>query len=205
MRTERTALLALSLGAVLLSVTWLMHSSENGTLEDGPDRLARLGGAIGPVSSHATRGRTTEVAGKTLDISALKQALQRKPGHSPILIRLAVLAASQGRSQEAVTYLKQAVSQEPANLDARLELGRILFDSGDVQGAIRQTRDILEKQPEHPAALYNLGAIYGNLGDLPTAEKYWRAVLAVSPESESASLARRSLAEVAQVPSGGGP
>ncbi|RPI28941.1 MAG: tetratricopeptide repeat protein [Acidobacteria bacterium] len=130
------------------------------------------------------------------EAKVLTQALKKKPDHVPVLLRLANLAASEGRRDEALTHLRKALKLEPDNLEVRLELGRVLFQAGDVAGAIEQTTEVLKREPEHPEALYNLGAIYGNLGNHALATKFWEKLLASSPASESGKLARTMLAQL---------
>jgi tetratricopeptide (TPR) repeat protein len=123
----------------------------------------------------------------------LAEELKRKPGHVPVLFRLAQLSEESGHPQDAARYLREAVQQEPDNADARLELGKVLFETGDVGGALEQTRKILDKQPDQADALYNLGALYANLGNADLARQYWQRLVQSSPDSESGKKAKESL------------
>ena len=124
----------------------------------------------------------------------LSADLKKKPGHVPILLRLAKIASDSGRPKEAIQRLKEVVQQEPKNVEARLDLGKLLFESGDVRAAIEQNEMITKVKPDDPDALYNLGAIYGNIGNAQRAEQYWDRLLAANPESESGRRASRMLA-----------
>jgi tetratricopeptide (TPR) repeat protein len=123
----------------------------------------------------------------------LAEELKRKPGHVPVLFRLAQLAEQAGHPKEAVGYLREILKQEPHNQDAMIELGRVLFDTGDVAGAIEQTKKVLDKQPGQPDALYNLGAVYANLGNAELARQYWQKLIQSSPQSESGQRAKESM------------
>ena len=123
----------------------------------------------------------------------LAEELKRKPGHVPVLFRLAQLSEESGHPQDAARYLREAVKQEPDNADALLELGKVLFETGDVAGALEQTKKILDKQPNQADALYNLGALYANLGNADLARQYWQRLVQSSPDSESGKRAKESL------------
>jgi cytochrome c-type biogenesis protein CcmH/NrfG len=123
----------------------------------------------------------------------LEQQLEKKPGHVPILLRMAQIASDRGEPSEAARLLRQAVDQEPQNLDARLEFGRALYESGDVASAIAETEDILKSNPNHVDALYNLGAIYANTNQIDFAISFWQRAVASDPASESGRKAENGL------------
>jgi cytochrome c-type biogenesis protein CcmH/NrfG len=123
----------------------------------------------------------------------LQQQLEKKPGHVPILLRMAQIAAERGEPSEAARLLRQAVEQEPQNLDARLELGRALYESGDVASAISETEEILKTDPNHVDALYNLGAIYANTNNVESATRFWQRAVASDPDSDSGHKAEIGL------------
>ncbi len=126
----------------------------------------------------------------------LAEELKRKPGHVPVLFRLAQLSEESGHPRDAARYLREAVKQEPDNADARLELGKVLFETGDAAGALEQTKAILDKQPNQADALYNLGALYANLGNADLARQYWQRLVQASPDSESGKRAKESLSRL---------
>jgi tetratricopeptide (TPR) repeat protein len=126
----------------------------------------------------------------------LSAALQKRPDHVPVLLRLASLALESDKPAEAEKYLNEVLKLEPANVPARLDLGRIQFEAGRVPEAIRTTEEILKVQPDNADALYNLGAIYGNLGQKEPAIEYWSRLLSSSPGSESGRRARQMMAEL---------
>ena len=197
MRKARKPFLAITVISTVLCAWWLLHASKTApAVGQAPANVPATDPGSAPVAAHTNTHPAAPTAIDDHELRTLHQALEKKPDHAPILIRLAVLSAAKGQSKEAIGYLKEALQHDPGNVEARLELGRTLFNSGDLQGAIEETRKILDKQPQNPDALYNLGAIYGNLGNREMAEKYWRALVAASPESQSGKLARTSLAQL---------
>ncbi len=125
--------------------------------------------------------------------AALEEELKKKPGHPPILLRLAEMERDAGRPANAVPYLRQILDQDSKNEDARLELGRMLYDAGDVEGALKETQQLLADHPNQVDGLYNLGAIYANQNRLDKAREYWAKAVAAAPTSDSGARARESL------------
>ena len=119
-----------------------------------------------------------------------------KPGHPPILFRMAQIDRENGKNAEAINLLKKILQQEPDNAEAHLELGRTLYETGDVAGAIEQTKQILKKNPKHADALYNLGAMYANSNNIPLARDYWTKAAASDPGSESGKNAQKGLQQL---------
>lgn len=152
-------------------------------MSTGADRPAR---AVNSVSGAAPVDKIHEAA-------SLQEELRKKPGHPPILLRLADLAREDGKKTEAVKFLRQAVDADPNNTEARIELGRALFETGQTEAAIIETKKLLESQPKQVDALYNLGAIYGNLGQGVQARQYFEQAVASAPNSESGRMSREAL------------
>lgn len=132
----------------------------------------------------------------THEKAALQEELKRKPGHSPILLRLAELEKSAGHNKESIEYLRQAVKLDTKSVDASLELSRALYESGDVEGALAESKRLIGDQPNQVDALYNLGAIYANQNQLTLARQYWTQAAAAAPETESGKRAKDGLAKI---------
>jgi len=130
------------------------------------------------------------------ELKALAVELEKKPGHVPVLMRMAQLERDKGKIDDAVSHLRDAVASEPANLDARLELGRALYDKGDVGGAIAETEKILAADPKQVDALYNLGAIYANLGNAERARQYWKRAVGAGANADSGKKAQQGLSKL---------
>jgi len=130
------------------------------------------------------------------ELKALAMQLQKKPGHVPVLMRMAQLERDKGQMKDAVTHLREVLKTEPSNSDAHLELGRLLYETGDVNGAITETEKVLVVDPAQADALYNLGAIYANLGNSQRARSYWTKASETAPSAEIGRKARESLAKL---------
>ena len=128
--------------------------------------------------------------------ASLEEQLSKNPGHPPILLRLAEIAAAEGNAQAAIAYLKQAVEADPKNADARLELGRALYDTGDIDGSLKQTQQLVTDHPDNVDGLYNLGAIYANQNQFDQARQYWTRAVAVDANSDSGRKAKDGLAQL---------
>jgi len=133
---------------------------------------------------------------RTHEKAALELGLKKKPGHPPILLRLAELARDAGQPKQAVEYLRQAVAADPKNLDARLELSRSLYEINDVDGALAETKRLLADYPNQIDALYNIGAIYANLGKTDLARQYWTNAVATDPNSDSGRKSAAALTRI---------
>jgi cytochrome c-type biogenesis protein CcmH/NrfG len=171
------SILAVSLGLTLFYLGWRTVSRPKA--KPGNAKLAVQNGRPAMPDDHEQK--------------MLEVELKRKPGHVPVLFRLAQLSEQSGHPQDAVRYLRDAVKQEPHNVDALLELGKVLFDTGDIGGAVDATKRVLEKEPSQPDALYNLGAVYANVGNADLARQYWQRLVQASPQSESGQRAKESL------------
>ncbi len=132
----------------------------------------------------------------THEKAALEEELKKKPGHAPILLRLAELARDAGQPKQAADYLKQAVASDSKNVDARLELSRTLYETNDVDGALSETKRLLADHPNQVDALYNIGAIYANLGKTDLARQYWNQAVAAEPNSESGRKSADALTKI---------
>jgi tetratricopeptide (TPR) repeat protein len=130
------------------------------------------------------------------ELKELAVQLEKKPGHLPVLMRMAQLEHDQGKLAEAEAHLREALAGEPENADLHLELGRVLYEKGDRNEALKETERALAINPKHADALYNMGAIHANLGDTGRARSYWEKLIASAPESESGKKAREGLARL---------
>src|ERR1039457_1528916 len=77
------------------------------------------------------------------ELKELAVLLQKKPGHFPVLMRMAQIERDQGMLAAAITHLREAVASQPANADAHLELGRSLWEKGDRDEALKETKQAL--------------------------------------------------------------
>ncbi len=127
------------------------------------------------------------------ELKELAVQLQKKPGHTPVLLRMAQLEREKGALDDAAGHLREAIQGEPSSQDAHLELGRLLYERNDVNGAISETEKVLSLNPKQVDALYNLGAIYANLGNAERARSYWSRAVAADPVADSSRKAQDGL------------
>jgi len=127
------------------------------------------------------------------ELKELAVQLQKKPGHTPVLLRMAQLERDKGALDDAAGHLRDAIKGEPSSQEAHLELGRLLYERNDVGGAIAETEKVLTLNPKQVDALYNLGAIYANLGNAERARSYWSRAVAADPVAESSRKAQDGL------------
>jgi cytochrome c-type biogenesis protein CcmH/NrfG len=132
--------------------------------------------------------------------ASLEEQLRKKPGHAPVLLRLAQLAMERGEPAEARRRLEELLKTEPKNLEALLELGRACYELNDLPCAIAETGKVLAADGNHVDALYNMGAIHANTGDAAKARQYWRKAVQSAPDSDSG---RKSAAAIKQLGAGG--
>jgi tetratricopeptide (TPR) repeat protein len=136
-------------------------------------------------------------AAKAHERAMLAEQLKLKPGHAPVLLRLAEIEQEAGRPAQAVEHLRALLKAEPGNREALLELGRLLYDSGDAPGALRETRRLLELDPNNVDAHYNLGAIHANQGEVDAARRAWTEAARIGPATESGKRAAAGLRQLA--------
>jgi tetratricopeptide (TPR) repeat protein len=165
--------------------------------------MERKGSAAGPVKSAHNKGALPEHASRPMpsqqhEKEMLRMALEKNPGHAPVLLRLAEIESEDGHLREAAGHLRKILEAEPGNPDAGLELGKVLFQLGDVRGAMEHTERILKTHPTNEDALYNMGAIHANIGDRKGAMAYWRQLAALNSNSESAQKAQQMMARLAK-------
>lgn len=126
----------------------------------------------------------------------LEQQLAKKPGHAPILLRLAQLSIAQNQFEDARRKLEQLLRSEPGHVEARLELGRVCYELNDMACATKETESILATNPDNPDALYNLGAIHANAGRMDQARQYWKKAVQSAASSDSGKKARAGLQKI---------
>jgi Flp pilus assembly protein TadD len=130
------------------------------------------------------------------ELKELAVQLTKKPGHTPILMRMAQIQREAGRLDESIAELREVTQNEPGYAEAHLELGRALYEKGDVQGGITETEKVLQINPNQVDALYNLGAIYANLGNVERARLYWTKAVSADPNADSSRKARDGLNKI---------
>jgi tetratricopeptide (TPR) repeat protein len=139
------------------------------------------------------KAHSSSMPGDQHEGKMLSMALEKKPGHAPVLLKLAEIESENGHLQEAAGHLRRILESDPGSTDASLELGKVLFDLGDIPGAIEHTEAILKSHPKHEDALYNMGAIYANIGNRKRTQMYWNRLAGLHPGSPIAEKAQLML------------
>jgi thioredoxin-like negative regulator of GroEL len=112
--------------------------------------------------SPARRDRLPQRKGVTVSVEThrrqeLELALQKNPGHIPVLLQLAQLESESGQLKKAEDHLLKILRIEPSSVEARLELGKVQFQLGDVAHALENTGAILKVNPEQRTPCTTLG------------------------------------------------
>src|SRR5579859_2124692 len=58
------------------------------------------------------------------ELKELGVQLKRKPGHTPVLMRMAQIEREKGKLDDSTAHLREVIKNEPENAGAHLELGR---------------------------------------------------------------------------------
>ena len=111
-----------------------------------------------------TQGELAEAA------DGYREALDRSPGMTLGLLRLAEVERRLGRFEAAESLWGRALDAEPDLAFALLGLGRIALDRADAEAAVGFLERVVELAPEAGQAHHALGLAYRNLGDIEAAE-----------------------------------
>jgi len=90
------------------------------------------------------------------DFETLKQAVERAPQSTPLIIDLANKYYDAGRYKDAVRYYQQALALDPKNVSVLTDLGTAHFYSGRPDEAIGLYNRSLAIDPSHVQWLHNL-------------------------------------------------
>jgi TolB-like protein/thioredoxin-like negative regulator of GroEL len=114
--------------------------------------------------------------------ASFQRALALKPENATVIREAALLAATLGRSEEAVKLQRRAVELDPLNVFAHFNLGLAAYFAGRLEEAAAAVKKALELNPERPVAHTLLGQVYLAQGHLQEAlaemerepELFWR-------------------------------
>lgn len=108
----------------------------------------------------------------------LRNALQRDPGRSYILLDLAQTLRAQGRAGEAIALCHEALGDAAQHLAARIELAKALDDAGEWVEAEQHYRQLLTMPEAHDFAILNLATLLNRSYRAAEAEELLTPVLA---------------------------
>ncbi len=120
------------------------------------------------------------------DVSRWKAEVEKNPGNTEAVLKLAISYKNMGRFEEATDALVKAVKLDPDNAMAKLHLGSVYKADGLFNEALGQYLEVREEMGKSAVYFTDLGEIYYNLGrteeaiqELGTAIKvdagYWRS------------------------------
>jgi tetratricopeptide (TPR) repeat protein len=94
---------------------------------------------------------------------------------------LGILAAREGKTDEAIGYFQKALGLSPEHAVALQNLGNAYRQKRDWDAARKTLERALGLNPEDPEANYGLGMVYAQLNDTDQAYKYLQKALAARP------------------------
>ncbi|MBX9792126.1 MAG: tetratricopeptide repeat protein [Pirellulales bacterium] len=104
------------------------------------------------------------------------------PESSRAFIYSSVIAARQGKLEEAAEYLDEALRMDPQNAEARLNAGRVAQARGDLPGALKLLREAIAIEPGSALAWYTYGMALAEAKDRPAAIEALEHVVELNPQ-----------------------
>jgi tetratricopeptide (TPR) repeat protein len=92
-----------------------------------------------------------------------------------------VIAARQGKLEEAADYLDEALRMDPQNAEARLNAGRVAQARGDLPGALAFLRQAIDAEPGNALAWYTYGLALAEAKDRSAAIEALERVVELDP------------------------
>lgn len=137
-------------------------------------------------AAHLERGRPEKA------LPLLRQALERLPDDSSVLLNLGGAYVLLGRYAEAVAVLERASRLAPGESMVWCNLGAALLGlpgertDEDRRRAIEAFRHALDLDPKAPNVAYNLGLIHRELGDWAEAARCFALAIDANPDDGDA-------------------
>ena len=123
---------------------------------------------------------------------ALREIIERKPGHVPALISMGATLCALDRAEEALPSLDEAIRLESDNPDAWHMRAQFYIEQGALPAALADFESAIRADPSHMESLLHAAAIAHEIGPIERAESCWRRVLNQDPTNH---LARTRLEE----------
>ena len=123
---------------------------------------------------------------------ALREIIERKPGHVPALISMGATLCALDRSEEALQPLDEAIRLDSENPDAWHMRAQFYIEQGALPAALADFESAINADPTHMQSLLHAAAITHEIGPLDRAETNWRRILNIDPTNQ---LARTRLEE----------
>jgi tetratricopeptide (TPR) repeat protein len=123
---------------------------------------------------------------------ALREIIERKPGHVPALISMGATLCALDRAEEALSPLDEAIRLDSNNPDAWHMRAQFYIEQGALSAALADFESAINTDPSHLDSLLHAAAIVHEIGPLEKAEACWKRVLNHDPTHR---LARTRLEE----------
>jgi predicted TPR repeat methyltransferase len=119
--------------------------------------------------------------------AALRRLVDKHPGESAILIRLARLLHRVGRVDEAVSLMRQAsqIAPTPATLN---DLGSLYLAAGNSAEAVEAYQTAIRLDPRYVLARINLADTLAEIGRAREAIEAYRTALSIDPGSSDGHI-----------------
>ena len=124
---------------------------------------------------------------------ALREIIERKPGHVPALISMGATLCALDRAEEALPPLDEAIRLESDNPNAWHMRAQFYIEQGALSAALADLESAIRAEPSHMESLLHAAAIAHEIGPLDRAESCWRRVLNLDPTN---NIARTRLEEL---------
>ena len=124
---------------------------------------------------------------------ALREIIERKPGHVPALISMGATLCALDRAEEALPPLDEAIRLESDNPNAWHMRAQFYIEQGALPAALADFESAIRADPSHMESLLHSAAIAHEIGPLDRAESCWRRVLNIDPTNQ---IARTRLEEL---------
>ncbi|MEZ5403745.1 MAG: tetratricopeptide repeat protein [Bryobacteraceae bacterium] len=113
-------------------------------------------------------------------VKAYREAARRKPGFTPLMLRLASALRRTGQTTEAASLLRRAVAIDAGNAAAWHEIGLVEHSLGDKAAAAAAFEKAAALDPDLPEARNSLGIVRSETG-APGAEADFREAIRIQP------------------------
>ncbi|NND70386.1 MAG: tetratricopeptide repeat protein [Rhodothermales bacterium] len=129
----------------------------------------------------------------------LKAAVAADPQDSVAVRLLANFYHDAHKQGEAVPLYERYLELNPVGRQQMMDLASCYGALEDLESALEVTKRVLANWPHDSQAMYNMGALYANQGDRETAATWWHTTLEQAADTSIQSLARQSLARLANM------
>ncbi len=119
----------------------------------------------------------------TLELNALKQALQEDPHDVKVLGRLGQLYMDAAMYEQAIQYYRQALAVQPGDAHLRTDMATSLLMMGNAVEALAELKDIVAGDPEHGKTWYWLGLAHVEAGEFEQGKAAFTKALELMPGS----------------------